>query len=239
MNDISSHKLGSMFAKALTEREAPGYKSLIYRPQDLKSIKVAITHGNKALANATLAEDAETSLASINKSITHVWVNVNEDVIPPKGIVNSAQLEKEVLRMFANAVMFNPDPLRDVGPAFSTRSRVDVGNGEPARRITEEEANVVKDTREMFGAVERIIAAWRDAERVGEDLPTVVVRENEEEAADEDAEMKEATEEEAEEPEKAEASEEPEEQGEPEEKEQRARVSRGRGRARGRPRKGG
>ena len=33
---------------------------------------------------------------------------LSTDVIPPKAIVNSGQLEKEVMRMFANAVMFNP-----------------------------------------------------------------------------------------------------------------------------------
>ncbi|KAF8433314.1 Bromodomain-containing protein, partial [Terfezia claveryi] len=28
-------------------------------------------------------------------------------IVPPKGIVNSAQLERELFRMFANAVMYN------------------------------------------------------------------------------------------------------------------------------------
>ncbi|KAL9036655.1 MAG: hypothetical protein Q9214_006038, partial [Letrouitia sp. 1 TL-2023] len=53
INDISAHKLASIFAKPITEREAPGYHSLVYRPQDLKSIKAAISAGSKALAVAS------------------------------------------------------------------------------------------------------------------------------------------------------------------------------------------
>ena len=58
------------------------------------------------------------------------------DLIPPKAIVNAAQLEKEVYRMFANAVMFNPG-----------------------------EDGLVSYTREMFHDVEAKIRDWRGAER--------------------------------------------------------------------------
>lgn len=44
-----------------------------------------------------------------------VWVRKNEGFMPLKGIVNSVQLEKEVIRVFATAVMFNPDPKRALG----------------------------------------------------------------------------------------------------------------------------
>ncbi|KAI6876939.1 hypothetical protein KC355_g22552, partial [Hortaea werneckii] len=57
------------------------------------------------------------------------------DLLPPKAIVNAAQLEKEVYRMFANAVMFNPG-----------------------------EDGLVADTREMFADVERGMREWRGAE---------------------------------------------------------------------------
>lgn len=64
-----------------------------------------------------------------------IWLPRTSDVVPPKAIVNSAQLEKEVCRMFANAVMFNPDPKRGVGPSFrfSTHKRLGGGVGGAAR----------------------------------------------------------------------------------------------------------
>lgn len=135
MNDISSHKLAAMFAKPLTERDAPGYKSLILRPQDLKSIKSAIGAGGRAFVaaadNAGAVESgspgsgtpAGVQWAGGSAKGASAWVPATPDVQPPKGIVNSGQLVKELMRMFANAVMFNPDPKRGVGPAFNTRRR--------------------------------------------------------------------------------------------------------------------
>lgn len=58
------------------------------------------------------------------------------DLIPPKAIVNSSQLEKEVMRMFANAVMFNPG-----------------------------EEGIVQDAREMAEDIEAKVRDWRGAER--------------------------------------------------------------------------
>ncbi|KAL8694713.1 MAG: hypothetical protein Q9224_003516, partial [Gallowayella concinna] len=132
LNDITAHKLASIFAKPLTEREAPGYRSIIYRPQDLKSIKQAITTGNRALTafvDQDRKDDDESTddiiqIVSAGEADARIWVKKNEDFIPPKGIVNSAQLEKEVMRVFANAVMFNPDPKRSLGPASRTRAKV-------------------------------------------------------------------------------------------------------------------
>lgn len=200
MNDISAHKLASMFAKPLTEREAPGYKDLIYRPQDLKSIKSAIIAGSKALVAAadTLGAGPTSSSAQMgpgtpnSKGASTVWVPATADVTPPKGIINSAQLEKELMRMFANAVMFNRDPKRGVGPKFRDsqrsrlgRSKTDGGNARLAATREEEmeeqdtnededeeedEGGVVRDTREMFEAVEKSVADWRAAERTAEDL---------------------------------------------------------------------
>ena len=204
MNDISAHKLASMFAKPLTEREAPGYKDLIYRPQDLKSIKTAIIAGSKALAAAensgagTTSGGAQAGSGTPNsKGANTIWVPASADIMPPKGIVNSAQLEKELMRMFANAVMFNRDPKRGVGPKFRdvqrSRRRGGGGGGDQAeggdgrsstkreeeteeRDINEDEdeeedeGGVVRDTREMFAAVEKSVADWRAAERAVEDL---------------------------------------------------------------------
>lgn len=178
INDITAHKYASLFAKPLTEREAPGYKDLIYRPQDLKSIKAAISAGSKALT--ALLDASDDSDASTSNTL---WIPETEDIIPPKGIINSAQLEKELMRIFANAVMFNPDTIshRGVGPAFRTRQRTmleadpdvvaeqeaeafegvrfEIGVARPV------EGAVVMDTREMGGEVERRVGEWRGLER--------------------------------------------------------------------------
>ncbi|MCJ1297467.1 hypothetical protein MMC08_000253 [Hypocenomyce scalaris] len=180
MNDTSAHKLASLFAKPLTEREAPGYKNLIYRPQDLKSIKSAISAGSRAVAAAaeavgTPANEAGSPMEGVNtpgKSTgSSLWIPMNADVVPPKGIVNSAQLEKELMRMFANAVMFNPDSKRGLGPAFTNRQKSD-GEDDEQQGLEvggEEEGGVVADTREMFEAVEKSVTNWRAAERAVED----------------------------------------------------------------------
>ena len=171
MNDITAHKVASLFAKPLTDREAPGYKELIYRPQDLKSIRTAINAGSKALANATENGAQEGSSSS-------VWIPETPEVVPPKGIVNSTQLEKELSRMFANAIMFNPDlPFnRGVGTAFRQRTAgggvADILDDEEAQDVVKgkEDVSVVKDTREMFEAVERNVGEWRAAEKAAEDV---------------------------------------------------------------------
>ena len=171
MNDVIHHKVANVFAKPLTDREAPGYRDLIYRPQDLNSIKKAISNGSKA-ANAAIEDLTQEGSSS-------VWIPENPDVMPPKGIVNSAQLEKELMRMFANAVMFNPDlpTKRGFGPAFRTRQRTaEMGaTYDEAREETEEvikgkqDVSVVNDTREMFETVERSVSDWRSAERTAEE----------------------------------------------------------------------
>ncbi|KAL6717364.1 hypothetical protein ACLMJK_005279 [Lecanora helva] len=169
INDISTHKLGNLFAKPLTDRDAPGYKDLIYRPQDLRSIKLAINAGAKALTKASedTVEDANSA---------SVWIPETPEVIPPAGIVNSTQLEKELMRVFANAIMFNPEVAskRGVGPAFRTRRRtLDQGaindNEEEAQGDEivkgKQDVSVVNDTREIFEAVQEKVAQWRSAEK--------------------------------------------------------------------------
>lgn len=195
-----------MFAKPLTEREAPGYHSLIYRPQDFKSIKQAITNGNRALTALIDQEHLEEGDASVvpvagaSESDMRIWVQKNEDIIPPRGIVNSAQLEREIMRVFANAVMFNPDPNRSFGPAFRTRAKLkerhvpvhlagDEGEADEEGDREEEEGGVVKDTREMFEDVDRVVGAWRAAEKAAEEASSTTkvgkMKSGEEEEADE------------------------------------------------------
>ncbi|KAL4893096.1 Bromodomain-containing protein [Aspergillus ambiguus] len=175
MNEVTTHKHASIFTKPLTERDAPGYRDLIYRPQDLKTIKSSIHQGSKAVAAAT--EAANTPVADGESPAPNagtpsknavLMLQKTEDVIPPKGIVNSAQLEKELIRMFANAVMFNPVPQRGFGPAFPMTS--DSGSRASTQAPEGDEGGIIKDTVEMFDDVEKAITRWRAAERPADDL---------------------------------------------------------------------
>ncbi|KAF7181023.1 hypothetical protein CNMCM7691_000152 [Aspergillus felis] len=175
MNDVTMHKHASIFAKPLAERDAPGYRDLIYRPQDLKSIKSSIHQGSRAVTAATEAastpaadgESPAPNAGTTSKNAVLVLPKT-EDVIPPKAIVNSAQLEKELIRMFANAVMFNPIPQRGFGPAFPMIS--DNGSRESTQVPEPDEGGIIKDTLEMFEDVEQAVTRWRAAERTADEL---------------------------------------------------------------------
>ena len=139
MNDINSHKHASYFANLVRDKDAPGYSDIIKHPQNLKSIRTAIAAGTRAVNSAVAAMDSPstpTSKTTAADGSTTVELDRTEDIIPPKGIVNAAQLEKEVCRMFANAVMFNPG-----------------------------EDGMVSDTREMFEDIDAKIQEWRGAEK--------------------------------------------------------------------------
>ncbi|KAF1345431.1 Bromodomain-containing protein, partial [Delphinella strobiligena] len=141
MNDITTHKHAGPFQKPVREKDAEGYGDIIKRPQDLKSIKAAITFGNRAIGAATLKDastDSPSATPSGNASREGATVILEKttDLIPPRAIVNSSQLEKEVMRMFANAVMFNPG-----------------------------EGGMVQDAREMADDIEAKVRDWRSAER--------------------------------------------------------------------------
>lgn len=141
MNDISSHKHGSRFSNPVRDKDAGGYSEIIKKPRDLKSIRAAITAGTRAVNAATATSNADdsptgTPVRAIDSSSTTVELERSADLMPPKAIVNGAQLEREVLHMLANAVMFNPG-----------------------------EDGMVADTREMFDDVESRIRDWRGAER--------------------------------------------------------------------------
>lgn len=148
MYDINSHKHASTFNTAVRAKDAEGYYDIIKRPTDLASIKKAIATGTKQVNAAAAASDNPTgSPSGATGGVVELPVTV--DNVPPKSIVNAAQLEKELMRMFVNAVMFNPG-----------------------------EEGVVNDARDMFQTVQGLVSTWRDVERhsgrVGnEDTPTV------------------------------------------------------------------
>lgn len=151
---ITGHRNASMFATPVTDRLAAGYSSIILRPQDLKTIKSAIAAGNRA-ATAAVPDDVPPAQSS-------VWLPMSEDLIPPKGIINYAQLEKELMRMFANAIMFNADPDRGLGAWCEETT----GRGKKGGEGYEiDEDGVVKDTRAMYADIEEIVGNLRSAER--------------------------------------------------------------------------
>ncbi|KAH8717127.1 Bromodomain-containing protein [Phaeosphaeriaceae sp. PMI808] len=146
MNDIQSHKHASTFSAAVRAKDAEGYYDIIKRPTDLKSIQKAIGVGAKQVAAAA----SDTPVGSPGGGGGTVELPITVDNVPPKSIVNAAQLEKELMRMFVNAVMFNPG----------------------------EDDGVVQDAREMFETVQRSVSTWRNVERSSgraevEDTPTV------------------------------------------------------------------
>jgi hypothetical protein len=133
MNDIGSHKHASTFTTAVKAKDAEGYYEIIKRPTDLKTIQKAIAAGAKQV---TAAASGDTPAGSPGGAGGIVELPPTADNVPPKAIVNSSQLEKELMRMFVNAVMFNAG-----------------------------EEGVVEDAREMFETVQRSVSSWRSVER--------------------------------------------------------------------------
>ncbi|RPB00932.1 hypothetical protein L873DRAFT_1827324 [Choiromyces venosus 120613-1] len=115
LGDISSHKFANLFMNPVNERMAPGYRNLVYKPEDLKSIKAAVKAGAAAVTTASTGTPAittpttESIAASTPPANTSTFTTLPATTLntPPKGIVNSVQLEKELFRMFANAMMYN------------------------------------------------------------------------------------------------------------------------------------
>jgi hypothetical protein len=176
---IGAHRSASTFAQPIKERDAPGYSNVILRPQDLKSIRAAINTGYKTglAAASTMGDHGQASML----------LPISEDLIPPKGIVNNAQLEKELMHIFSNAIMFNHDPRRNLGKAFEMAQSIEERGGVENYQVDENQ--LVNDTRAMFTDVEKIVGEMRSAERQQEGVPIV---EAEEEEADELAEEAEA-----------------------------------------------
>ena len=136
MNDINSHKHASYFSNPVRDKDAPGYSEIIKQAQNLKSIRTSITAGTKAVNAAASTLDSPSATATGADGSTSVELERTVDLVPPKAIVNASQLEKEIVRMFANAVMFNPG-----------------------------EDGMVSDTREMFEDIDAKIQEWRGAEK--------------------------------------------------------------------------
>jgi hypothetical protein len=158
-----------MFATRLREKDAPNYRQIVLQPQDITSIRSAIKHGNKA------AVQAAASLPGGDPGTAHVWLPISDELVPPKGIINSAQLERELVHMFCNAIMYNADPDRGPGPGFMKRSQ-DEEEEEEVVGYRLDENGVVKNTRSMFVEVEKLLGDLRSAEKERSAPPPSAVR---------------------------------------------------------------
>ncbi|KAI2631862.1 hypothetical protein GGR54DRAFT_581248 [Hypoxylon sp. NC1633] len=158
LDQIISHRHANMFAHPVKPKTAPGYFEIVLRPQDLKGIQKAITAGSKAAAAAVA------TMPDVEANAANIWLPMSIDLVPPRGIVNIAQLERELVHMFANAIMYNPDPYRGFGPSFlrSNRRASVEGDEEDYRGYEVDENGVVKDTRSMFGEVEKLLGDLRN-----------------------------------------------------------------------------
>ncbi|KAI0025629.1 hypothetical protein F4780DRAFT_719278 [Xylariomycetidae sp. FL0641] len=157
LDQIIGHRYANMFANPIKSKAAPGYYETVLRPQDLKGIQKAITAGSKAAA-ATVA-----TMSDVDANAPAVWLPISIDLVPPRGIINIAQLERELVHMFANAIMYNPDPQRGFGPSFMRRYQsTSDGDTEDTRGYEFDENGVVKDTRNMFSEVEKLLGDLRN-----------------------------------------------------------------------------
>ncbi|KAI1196559.1 hypothetical protein F5X97DRAFT_304945 [Nemania serpens] len=156
LDQIIGHKHANMFTNPIKPRLAPGYYDIILRPQDLKGIQKAITAGSKAAA-ATVA-----TMFDADPNLPAVWLPISIDLVPPRGIINIAQLERELIHMFANAIMYNPDPQRGLGPSFLRAYQSNSEEGEDLRGYEFDENGVVNQTRNMFAEVEKLLGDLRN-----------------------------------------------------------------------------
>jgi len=156
LDQIIGHRYANMFAHPIKPRLAPGYYDIILRPQDLKGIQKAITAGSKAAAAAVA------TMPDADANAPAVWLPISVDLVPPRGIINIAQLERELIHMFANAIMYNPDPLRGLGPSFLKSYQSNSEEGEDLRGYEFDENGVVKETRNMYAEVEKLLGDLRN-----------------------------------------------------------------------------
>ncbi|KAK7748135.1 hypothetical protein SLS53_001389 [Cytospora paraplurivora] len=179
LDQISGHKHANMFSHPIRERDAPGYKTIVLGPTDLKSIRAAITAGNKAAATAAAA------LPEGDPGTSSVWLPISEELVPPRGIINSSHLERELVHMFSNAIMYNLDPCRGPGPAFmkgsgrggkganETHAHGGHGGGADPGFIgyAVDENSVVNDTQAMFAEVDKLLMELRSTEAQSGPVP--------------------------------------------------------------------
>lgn len=154
LEQVTSHRYANMFANPVKDRDAPFYSQIVRKPQDLKHIRMAISAGQRAAAAA------EKNLNDSDPSVMNVWLPISRDLVPPRGIINIAQLERELVHMFANAIMYAPDPARGLGPTFLRQGDSEDGNDAIGYEV--DENRYVKDTRAMYAEVDNLLGNLRN-----------------------------------------------------------------------------
>ncbi|KAF3942500.1 hypothetical protein ABW19_dt0206528 [Dactylella cylindrospora] len=156
LNNVSVHRFANLFMKPVDDKNAPSYSKIVYRPQDIKSIRAAIKAGAAQSAGTGTGTPTPTPTADGPSSSfgTTPSTPTAASVAAAKGaITNSAQLEKEIWRMFANAVMYNKsgsvvaeqakEMARDVGAAIDNfRNAERIGERKAAEAAKEKERGV-------------------------------------------------------------------------------------------------
>ncbi|CAZ79582.1 unnamed protein product [Tuber melanosporum] len=175
LGDISSHKFANLFMNPVNERMAPGYRNLVYKPEDLKSIKAAVKAGAAAVTNTSTGTPAittpttESIAASTPPANTSTFTTLPATTLntPPKGIVNSVQLEKELFRMFANAMMYNKSS-SEIAKETVMMARDVEGMVDNFR--TAEEAGMKKALGASFGPARKLGGAGSGSAGEGESM---------------------------------------------------------------------
>lgn len=167
LEQIISHRHANMFAGPVKARDAPGYNDIVMQPLDLKKVRAAINHGQR------MAQAAEKTLSDIDPNAMNVWLPISVDLVPPKGIINIAQLERELVHMFVNAIMYAPDAERGFGQTFLRQPSDRKQGGDGASEDGDDDDNdaiigyevdengLVKETRNMFLEVEKLLGDLR------------------------------------------------------------------------------
>ncbi|KAJ6260098.1 hypothetical protein Dda_4319 [Drechslerella dactyloides] len=149
LNNVSAHRFANLFMKPVDERSAPGYSRIVYKPQDIKSIRACIKAGAAQNAAGTPAlTPTPTADGSFGTTPSTPTASSAPLLTSKSAITNSAQLEKEIWRMFANAVMYNKS-----------------------------NSMVALEAREMARDVGTAIDNFRNAERIGERRAAEVAKE--------------------------------------------------------------
>ena len=116
----------------------------------------------KQAASAAIEEQEqidETNASILVSSLNAAGIRVVEktsDLVPPKAIVNSTQLEKELMRTFANAIMFNPLPSSERGYGASLHlsrhaSTTSVTSPDSDMDSTQsDDTRIILDARQIF-----------------------------------------------------------------------------------------
>ncbi|KAK8078139.1 hypothetical protein PG996_004309 [Apiospora saccharicola] len=156
LEQVTSHKHANMFAGPVKVRDAPNYSDIVLQPMDLKKIRAAIHQGQRH------AQNVEKTQSDIDPSAMNVWLPTSADLVPPRAILNIAQLERELVHMFANATMYAMDPDRGFGPEFvKKRGEDDADDDEGVLGYEVDENGIVKQTRNMFMEVEKLLGDLR------------------------------------------------------------------------------